>query len=356
MKFKLTTVAIGAVCLATATVSQAGAETFRLSIGAGHPASAAWVGTMKEFLQPEISRRVKERTGHEIAWTEAYGGAVCKLGECLEAVEAGLLDIADLQAPFEPSKLQAHNFMYFVPFGLPDPRAGAKAALETYERVPELKTILEEDYNQVFLGVGIVGNYGLSTAFDWSSIEELSGRKIAAAGPNLPLLEGTGIVGVQSNLNEAYTSFETGLYSGWVMFPDALVSFKLIEVAGYFAEMNFGTVATPLITINKDTFDALPEEVRQIFVEVGREWNAEVGRVVHERQVAALNSMQDAGVKLIKVDDAMRQAWADRLPNLPGKRFEELEAAGLPGEAIYTFIEVAKGLGHAFPRDWSEER
>ena len=339
-----------------AAASAAKADTFRLSIGAGHPASAAWIASMQDFLAPEITKRVKERTGHDIVWTEAWGGSVCKLGECLEAVEAGLLDVADLQTPFDPSKLQAHNFMYFVPFGLPDPRDGAKAALETYERVPELKTYLEDNYNQVFLGVGIIGNYGLSTTFEWSSVDDLQGQKIAAAGPNIPWLEGTGIVGVQSNLNDAYTSLQTGVYNGWVMFADALVSFKLIEVAKNFADIHFGTIATPLVTINKDTWEGLPPEVQDIFLEVGREWNGYMGDLVHEKQEAALKTMREAGVNFIEVTDENRTAWANQLPNLPKVRFEEVEQAGQPADAIYTFIDVAKELGHTFPRDWAAER
>jgi TRAP-type C4-dicarboxylate transport system substrate-binding protein len=352
-KFWGALVAAGAIATAAGTAS---ADTFRLSIGAGHPASAAWIASMQDFLAPEITKRVKERTGHDIVWTEAWGGSVCKLGECLEAVEAGLLDVADLQTPFDPSKLQAHNFMYFVPFGLSDPRQGAEAAREVYERVPELKTYLEENYNQVFLGVGIIGNYGLSSTFDWSSVDDLQGEKIAAAGPNIPWLEGTGIVGVQSNLNDAYTSLQTGVYNGWVMFAVALVSFKLIEVAENFADIGFGTISTPLVTINKDTWDGLPPEVQEIFLEVGGEWNAYLGNSVYEKQEAALQTMRDAGVNFIEVTDEDRKGWADRLPNLPKIRFEEIEAAGQPAEAIYTFIEVAEELGHTFPRDWAAER
>lgn len=336
--------------------SEASADTFRLSVGSGHPAGAAWIASMKDFLVPEITKRVKERTGHDIEWTEAWGGSVCKLGECLEAVESGLLDMAQVQTPFDPAKLQAHNFMYFVPFGLPDPRDGAKAARETYERVPELKIYLTDNYNQVFIGVAIIGNYGLTTNFAWKSVDDLKGQKIAAAGPNLPWLEGTGIVGVQSNLNDAYTALQTGVYNGWVMFPDALVSFKLIEVAKYFADIGFGTISTPLVTINQDTWEELPEDVREIFLEVGRDWNEYTGALIHKKQEQAKQTMKDAGVTFIEVTDEQRQAWADRLPNLPKIRYGEVEAAGQPAEAIYTFIEIAKEMGHKFPRDWAAER
>ena len=153
------------------------AATFKLKIGAGHPPVGLWVATIKDVFVPRITERVAKETGHKIEWTEAYGGTVCKLGECLEAVESGLLDIADVHVPTEPAKLLAHNFMFFVPFGTSDPRLAAKTVWDVYESTPALKKVLEDRYNQVFIGPGIVGNYGLVTNFKWTNVSELQGAQ-----------------------------------------------------------------------------------------------------------------------------------------------------------------------------------
>lgn len=333
----------------------ANAEVIRLSIGSGHPPTAAWVETTQKFFVPEVTRRAAE-AGFEIEWTEAYGGSVCKLGECLEATQLGLLDVGHVVTPFDPSKLMANNFSYFVPFGPSDPRLASKVFWEVYERVPKLKTRLSDEFNQVYIGVGAVGNYGLSTTFAWSNVDQLVGHKIAAAGPNLPWLEGTGLVPVQTNLNEAYTALQTGVYDGWIMFPDAVVSFKLSEVAKHFADMDFGASLSPLITMNRDAWNDLPEKVQQIFLEVGRDWNVHNGKVIAEKQEAALETMRGQGVTIVDVPDDQKAAWAKSLPNLPKIRTEEINAAGQPGEAVYTYVEVAQEMGHTFARDWLAER
>src|SRR5690606_24179312 len=116
-------------------VGSAHADNFRFSIGAGHPATSAWIASVQDFFVPEVTKRAEE-LGHTIVWNEAYGSAVCKLGECLEAVETGFLDMAIIITPFETSKLISHNFAYHVPFGPKDPALGAKIAWETYEAVP----------------------------------------------------------------------------------------------------------------------------------------------------------------------------------------------------------------------------
>lgn len=331
------------------------ADTIRLRIGAGHPAAATWTSAMREVFQIGVQERVAKETSHTVEWVEAYGGSVCKLGECLEAVESGLLDIGDVESIFEPAKLQALNFSLFVPFSTPDPVLNTKVVQQVYEAVPALKGVLERN-NQVFLGAGIIGNYGILTTFPWTKAEELSGRKIAAGGPNIPWIAPIGAVPVQAVLTEVYTSLQTGVYEGVVMFPDAVISFRLNEVAKNFAELNFGTVASALLTVNKDTWDGLPPEVQEILAEEGARWSTELGARTAKLQDEAMKKMEASGVSLTAFSDEARKAWADKLENLPKQRYDELMKAGQPGDAIYEYIRMLEAAGHKFPRNWAAEK
>lgn len=344
---------VAAVFLAIASIGTASADTFRLTIGSGHPADAAvWISTMRDFLAPEIAKRVEQKTGHKIEWVNAYGGSVCKLGECLEAVESGLVDIADLHVAFEPTKLMAHNFPYFVPFGTPDPVIAARAARKVYDTVPDLKKILETKYNQVFLGVGSVGNYNMLTTFAWDKVEQLKGRKIAAAGPNIPWLQAVGSIPVQSNLNEAYTSFQTGVYEGWIMFPDATVGFKLHEVAKNYTFTDFGAIPNVLITINKDTWKKLPKAVQDIMLEVGKEYTEVESKAALEKGQRSVEIMKAAGATVRSLSDAEKAKWANALPDIPNQRTAEIKKAGQASQAVAAYIKALKEAGVKLPRDW----
>ncbi len=335
---------------------RAAAETITLRIGAGHPAAATWITTIREGFMPQVAERVKKETKHEIRWAEAWGGSVCKLGECLEAVESGLLDMGELQTPFEPAKLMAQNFSFFAPFGTPDPRVGVKLIRQTYDEVPALKKSLEDRYKQVFIGVGILGNYGLVTSFTWDKIEQLANQKVAAAGPNIPWVQAVGIVPVQSNLNEAYTSMQTGVYNGWVMFPDGVTSFKLEEVSKQFTITGFGVIATPLLTMNKDKWDSLPKDVQAIILEEGKNWSTRAGEFTAGKQEAAFATMKAKGVRVVELSAADQKLWASKLPNIPKERTAEIARSGMPAAGVYHYIELLKKAGHAFPRDWTAER
>lgn len=336
--------------------ADASAANLRLRIGAGHPASATWTSVMRNYFQVEVARRVKEATGDTVEWVESYGGSVCKLGECLGAVESGLLDVGDVETIFEPAKLRAHNFSLFVPFGPPDPRLNASIIQKVYDQVPQLKNILSSQYNQVYLSAGVIGNYGLLTSFPWKTPEELKGKKIAAAGPNIPWITPVGAVPVQAVLTEVYTSLQTGVYEGVVMFPDAVASFRLAEVAKNFTQTDFGTVASALLTVNKNTWDGFSPAVQKIFQEVGVQWGQKLGEETARLQDEALVKMKENGVNLRALTPDEKKAWAMKMVNLPKERAAEIQKNGQPSEAIYTYIKLLQEAGHSFPRDWAAER
>src|SRR3970040_965217 len=293
-----------------APVSVAHAETFRLTIGAGHPVPAAWwVAPMQTFLQVEVKKRVEQKTPHKIEWVEAYGGSVAKLGEVLEAVENGLLDMGDVHVPFEPSKLLAYNFGYFVAFGTEKVVQAGIAARKVFDAYPQLRTNLEKRFNQVDIATGAVTNYNLVTTFPWTKVEQLSGRKIAAAGPNIPWLQAVKAVLVQSNLKQAYTSLQTEVYDGWIMIPDATYSFKLHEVARNYTITSFGAIPNTLITMNRTTWKKLPKEIQEIFLEVGREYTKVQTEASQIKGEQAIQSMKNAGTTVRELSWEEKVKW-----------------------------------------------
>ncbi len=328
-------------------------ETFRLTIGAGHPVDAStWITSMRDYLEVEVKKRVEATTPHKIEWVEAYGGSVAKLGEVLEAVESGLMDIGDVHIPFEPSKLMAHNFAYFIPFGTPDALVASKASKKVYDDYPQLKEILEKKYNQVFLGIGGVSCYNLVTTFPWEKVEQLKGRKIAAAGPNIPWLLPIGIVPVQSNLNEAYTSMQTGVYQGWVMLAQPTVSFKLHEVAKYFTITEFGAIPNVLITINRNTWKKFPKEVQEIFLDVGSKYHLVQTPISTIKDEEAKKIMKDTGCTVRSLTWEEKVKWANSLPEIPKERIAEISKAGMPGDVVRAYYMNLKAAGVKFPREW----
>ena len=333
-----------------------GKETIRLKIGSGHPTATEHIRFLSMFFCKEAVKRVGERTNYQLELAEHWAGSVAKLGEELESVEIGILDMAGLIVPFEPTKLFLHNYSYHFPFFVSDPRAAGRINKKLYQNFPVLRNELKK-YNQLYLGSGGVGDYGLISKFPVQKAEDVKGRKIAAAGPNLPWISGVGAIPVQSNLNEAYTSLQTGVYDSWVMYPTGVASFKLYEVCKHFTELNLGAPGgLILITINSKSWDKLPKDVQKIIQELGDEYSVKEPEYYYDESKKALKVMQDVGTVTYKMSFEEKGKWAKGLVNQPKKFAKESDGKGWPGTAIVKAVyKYAEEEGHAFPRKWLEE-
>jgi len=341
--------------ISMAFASPAAAERIVLRIGAGHPAGPSVYATdLRDFFVPEAKRRVAEKTRHELDFVEAYGGSVAKVAETLEAVQYGILDIGGYCVCFEPAKLFLHNFSYFVPFGPTDSVRAVEIAHDVYRANPWLGEQLEERWGQALLALNGWDNYHLGTVDPWETIADLEGVKIGGAGPNLPWLAYVGAVPVQSSLPEGYMAMQTGVYSGWLMFPSAYFSYKFHEPAPHYTLVDFGAMGgAVVVTINTETLERLPAEVRDILFEVASEYELKAARSLSERQAGGLERLISAGANLRQLDAAQRQRWADSLKSFPDRMAREANSRGMPGSLVLdSYIEIAREHGHDWPVDY----
>jgi C4-dicarboxylate-binding protein DctP len=323
--------------------SYAYADVYTLRVGSGHPAGATVYSTaMRDFLVPELKRRVAEQTDHELRIIEGYAGSIASVSETLEAVQVGILDIGGFCTCFEPAKMFLHNFQYFVPFGPQDAQASIRIARQVYDAYPWLNDVMVTDYNQAIIALSGFDNYHLGTVDAWDSIEDLQGVKIAGAGPNLPWLEFAGVVPVQSALPDGYMSMSTGVYSGWLMYPSSYFAYKYHEPAPYYTLIGFGAMGgAAVITMNQRSLDRLPEEIQRIVIEVGRDYESWAAQLLDERQLQGLRDLENAGAFVRTLSYESRKGWAESLIDFPKAMALEANSRGLPGyEVLITYLDL----------------
>jgi len=343
-----TTLIAGAI--AALGLGSAQAEDIKLRIASGHPAANTYVNLMQNFFVPEVTKRVAARTSHKVEFIESYGGATVKVADTLEGVQAGIVDIGGYCFCFEPSNLPLHAFQVMLPFGTMSAQNSVKIARSIYDKVPYLSKVFEDKYNQRLLSLIADNGYNLGTTFEWNNVSELKGKKLAGAGLNLKWLEYAGAVPVQSSLPEAYTSMQTGVYFGWIMFPSGWVNFKLNEVAKHYTEVGFGSITWHGLTMNKNRFNRLPKDVQDIILEVAKEYEARTGTVNDENYPKQLAQLKTLGVNVKSVSDSVRVDWANSLKAWPQQHAESLDKQGLPASQVLKLtLEEAEKLGHKWP-------
>jgi len=345
-RFVLTLAVAGSVAFATNAAAQ---ETIRLRIASGHPPVNTYVRLMQTFFVPEVTKRVAARTKYKVEFVEGYGGAMVKLFDTLEGVQSGIIDIGGFCFCFEPSNLPLHAFQVMVPFGTMDPVQSLKSARAVYDKVPFLSKVFEDKFRQKLIALIADNGYHIGTTFEWNGVSDLKGQKIAGAGLNLKWLEFVGATPVQTSLPEVYTSLQTGVYNGVILFPSAWVNFKLYEVAKYYAEIGFGAITWHGLTVNTARWNRLPKEVQQIVAEVAKEFEARTGTVNAADYPKQMDELRKRGA-VRAVPEKVRLDWAKSLAAWPAQKAKELDGQGMPATQVLELaLKAAEDVGYKWP-------
>jgi C4-dicarboxylate-binding protein DctP len=341
---------IAFVALAAASTTAIAQDVIRLRIASGHPPANTYVNLMQNFFVPEVTKRVADKTKYKVEFVEGYGGAMVKVADTLEGVQSGIIDIGGYNFGFEPSNLPLHPFQVMLPFGTMDPEVSLKVARAVYDKVPYMTKVLEDKFKQKLLALIADNGYNLGTNFEWNSVSDLKGQKIAGAGLNLKWLEFAGATPVQSSLPDAYTSMKTGVYNGWIMFPSGWVNFKLYEVGKYYTEIGFGAITWHGLTINLARWNKLPKEVQDIILQVAKEYEAKTGTVNKENYPKQIAELKAHGSIVRTLPEKVRQEWANSLAGWPAQKAKELDAMGLPAtQVLETALQAAEDNGYKWP-------
>ena len=338
---------VAGIALTAAPVS---AEEFRLRIGSGHSPSWHFIQLAREYFIPEVQRRVAEETEHTVTFVEGWSGSMVQVTEVLQAVETGVLDIGMYCICHEAQRLALNNFPMYLPFGPNDPAVSSQVTRAVYDAHPELGGQFER-YGQRLLGLVPFEPYNIVARSAISEAREVQGLRIGAAGPNAFWVESAGALPVSVGGPDMYTSFQTGLIDGMVIFLSVMESLKLFEVAPNFIDVSFGSMTVTALTINENRLNRLPEDVRNIILEVGSDMEAHSGPFTRDLVEQTMAGVESQGVNVVRVSDEERAAWAEMLQAASvrvGQRYAE--ETGLPVLAVMqTYLDAAEAAGHTWP-------
>ena len=347
---------MGAALAAMTAFPAAATETISAVVIDGYPDRALWVKEFTNFFIPEVDRRLAETGNFRMNWQENYGGSIVKPKGVLEGVQLGLGDIGIVTTIFHSSKLPSQGLSSVTPFVSSDARAVAKAIDEIAREYPAMQNEFAAQ-NQVYLATGVVLNsYQVFSTKEVSSVTDLEGFKVAGAGMNLRYLEGIkDSAGVRGGLTDFYNMLQTGLVDAGMLWPEAAATFKISEVAPFMLRADLGAVNSKTITVNKDYWDGLPDEVKEVLKVVAVDYRDHLAGIAMDRAAAAEKAFTDAGGTIVDVSAEDRAAWANAMPNIAQEWADNLNGKGEPGtEMLDAYLAKLEADGSIGVRDWSQ--
>lgn len=355
MNYTVKSSVLGAAFVAMAAMPSFATETIKATVIDGYPARALWVKEFTNFFIPEVDKRLAASGNYQMDWQESYGGSIVKPKGVLEGIELGLGDIGIVTTIFHSSKLPSQAISAVTPFVAPDARAVAKAVDEIAKEFPAMQAEFAKQ-NQVYLATGVVlDTYQVFSRNPINALSDLEGAKVAGAGMNLRYLEGIeGAAGVRGGLTDFYNMVQTGLVDHAMLWPEAAATFKIAEVAPYMLKADLGAVNSKTITVNKDYWDGLPDEVKDVLLEVALAYRDHVAGIAMDRAAASRDAYVAAGGTIVEMSDADRLTWATSMPDIASEWAAGLDEGGMQGsEMLDAYLGKLESAGYTGVRDWS---
>jgi TRAP-type C4-dicarboxylate transport system substrate-binding protein len=347
---------MGAVLATVAAMPVVAQDKISAVVIDGYPDRALWVKEFTNFFIPEVDRRLAETGNFVMEWQENYGGSIVKPKGVLEGIELGLGDIGIVTTIFHSSKLPSQGLAAVTPFVSSDARAVAKAVDEIAREYPAMQNEFAAQ-NQVYLATGVVLNsYQMFATKEVTGVADLEGFKIAGAGLNLRYLEGIkDAAGVRGGLTDFYNMLQTGLVDAGMLWPEAAATFKISEVAPYMLRADLGAVNSKTVTVNKDYWDGLPDEVKEVLKLVAVDYRDHVAGIAMDRAAAAEKAYTEAGGTVVEVSAEDRAAWANAMPNIAQEWAGNLNDRGEQGsDMLAAYLAKLEAAGFVGVRDWSK--
>ena len=117
-----------------------------------------------------------------------------------------------------------------------------------------------------------------------------------------------------------------------------------------------GAVNSKTITVNKDYWDGLPDEVKGVLQEVAVLYRDHVAGIAMDRAEASRAAYVEGGGTIVEMDADARSAWAQSMPNIALEWAAGLDGKGEPGtDMLNAYLGKLSEAGHAPVRDWASE-
>tara|TARA_R110002126_G_C10490649_1_gene504111 strand:+ start:15790 stop:16863 length:1074 start_codon:yes stop_codon:yes gene_type:complete len=335
-------------------------ETINLTVASSHPTVVPWVGMIKTVFMERTDEILATSGNYKINWNEAFGGQLYKANATLTSVEEGITDIGWVFSFLEAAKLPLSQVSTNSPFATSNPPvmlAVMQQLLENNEAF--LKEW--ESHNLKVLGLTGTDLYDIYTKVPLKGIADINGMKLSAPGVLGNWLRGTGANAVDGALTTFYTDVQTGVSDGALTLALGALPIKLYEVAPYINRFDAGAAFSGAVAINRDSWDALPEEIQNAMIEAGKLYTKTHGEDLVQRHEFALNKMVELGadqstpVTIVPMPAEERAKWVNGLPNLAGEWAEGLEARGIPAKAFLSdYMNGLRAGGDTPVRDWDK--
>lgn len=249
-------------------VAQAQEDYPAMNLRWAHFAPNTWGAAQAEQKLAEI---VEEKTGGKIKVQFFWSGSMGSASELMELAQSGAVDIASFVPTYYPAQWPMIGLTNSLPMVFKDPITAMAAQDYQISNNEAVKAEIAGNGLKI-LQIHGLEPYRLQCTSPIKTLEDLKGKRIRSFGEWPPyVLSKLGAVPVNVTLTEMYEALQRGtLDCGYNSYENAGFM-KLAEVAPYFSDISFGSIAAYSVFTSLDTWNSWPDNVKAVFEEARTE-------------------------------------------------------------------------------------
>ncbi len=281
------------------------------------------------------AKEVEKRTNGRVKVTMFHANTLAPGPQIFDAVTKGIADMGYASISYTQGRFPLTEVI-----GLP---LGYKSGLIATRMANEyLKKFKPKEFDAVQVmwlqahGPGILN----TTKKPVYKLEDLKGMKIRSTGTSSRVAAALGASPVGMPMSEAYDALSRGIVEGILAPIEAMKSWKLGETVSYHTEdYGAGYSDCLYIVMNKEKWNSLPADLKQIIEKVNAEWLERDGKGWDDADKEGRELVLKKGNKIIPLSPEENARWADKVRPLLDEYVKNTKAKGLPGDEVLKFCQ-----------------
>ena len=278
---------------------------------------------------------VTEATDGRVTFTFYYDDTLIDANAEYQQLLSGVADIADVHR-YANDGFNISEVWKSLTSGIPE-----DAAVDfSYRLYEEFDAISDEFKDVKVLAQGFNGGtmYQLLTVNkEVKQPSDMAGLTIWCEADWNGFVEKCGATPVNTPFSEVYSSLQKNMYDGMLIPTETLQSCNFAEVCKYCVKLNLSYASAPGHLMNKDTWNSLPDDIKEIID------SEEIRSVVEKANVEGFKSAEEGamewaeetyGTKEVVLTDQQHDAFMELVKEANLEKAKELDSKGLPGTEI----------------------
>ena len=281
------------------------------------------------------AEKIEAESGGRLKFNIFHGATLGSARDTIEMIQNGTCDIGwGLQSYFS-GQFDGSEVVTSPMSGIKDSTHGTQVIWNLYKNNPEIAAEYE-NYHVLLLHTSL--NMPVSSrGGKFESAAAFNGTKIrGVSSPMMTFATSLGISPVSIAIGELFQAIENNTVDGVITDWHAIRVFSLYEALRYYLDESIGGVNIYFLLMNKDSYNALPDDLKKTIDDNSRDHAASyVGGIWGTFETDVRQLIAENGGEIYKLSDEERANMQQTAENAHEKWIEDVTARGYNGRALF---------------------